>query len=590
MQTRTKALVAAIAVLTPFAGLSFGQEVSVSTAVRHDTSRPLRELVAEAGPVQYGPSRQMRDKAPVSPAEAVGPELERDPLLDSSALAVSLVPTPDPSLSFEGTTDDDNAAVVGFRLVPPDTNGDVGLEHYVQFNNVIFEIFDKFTGSSILGPAAGNSLWTGFGGVCEARNDGDPVVLYDHLADRWVFSQFANPLPDNGHQCFAVSTTPDPTGPYHRYDFVVSPFQFNDYPKIGVWPDAYYMSIREFPGIFPGRMTAVAVERDVMLVGGAAQMVGPFSPGSLGAFDGMLPSHLEGRAPPPGTPNTYVRADDGPDRYELWDFAVDWVTPANSTFTSTGSVPTVSFSSAVPDVPSLGDSMDSLAHFTMYRLQYRDFGTHRSMVLNHTVNAGGGRAGIRWAELRNTGAGWFNFQTGTHAPGSDHRWMGSIAQDRNGNIALGYSTSCSTTHPSIRYTSRMAGDPLGTMPGGEITLHAGTGSQIGSFTRWGDYSSMSTDPFPDCSFWYTNEYYDTISSFDFKTRVGNFKFPDCGPSLVLKINGDAGDVVTVPAAPSPFDLTIAGDDGDSSTPMDWYFAVIFEGVVYWIGSCLAEPL
>jgi hypothetical protein len=565
-------------------------EVQVVKAVRQDVSPPLRSLIetARLGPVVTGPERQVPNRFDVERvARPESPELDRDPLLDASNAVVSTSAlTPAPSLSFEGTTDDDNAAVVGFRIVPPDTNGDVGLDHYVQMNNLVLEIFDKATGATVLGPAAGNTLWAGFGGICQTNNDGDPIVLYDHLADRWVFSQFANAAAgNNGHQCFAVSTTPDPTGPYFRYDFLVSPGKFNDYPKIGVWPDAYYMSINEFnagPGVFSGAVT-VAVERAKMLAGGAARMVRiPVA----GLFNfGLQPSNLEGPAPGAGTPNTYVAQVDGfPDGYRLWDFHVDWTNPGLSTLTLLPLVATAAFDSSVNQVPQAapGELLDALAgSFTMYRAQFRQFGGYRSIVLNHTVDVGGNRAGVRWAELRNAGGGWALHQTGTQGPADNlHRWMGSIAQDRNNNIALGYSVSGVTQAADIRYVSRAATDPLGTLPGGEITLQAGTGVQVSSFSRWGDYSAMSSDPFPDCTFWYTQEYYENTASFDFKTRVGSFTFPKCGPSLLLRLNGDAGEVVRVPAG--PFQVTLAGEDGDSVAPMDWYYAVIVGGSVYWL--------
>ena len=598
----TRYWMAVVLATGPMAGPALGATAQVVGVARQDVSPPLRNLVeaARLAPVVAGPDRVVANRFEEGrrAARAEGPEPDRDPLLDSSnAVVQTAAATPAPSLSFEGTTDDDNAAVLGFRIVPPDTNGAVGLNHYVQENNLVLEIFDKATGATVLGPAAGNVLWAGFGGICQTSNDGDATVLYDHLADRWVFSQFANPAAGNdGHQCFAVSTTPDPTGPYFRYDFLVSPGKFNDYPKLGVWPDAYYLSINEFnagPAGFSS-VVAVAVERQRMLVGGAARMVRI----PVGGFNFSLqPSHLEGPAPPGGTPNTYVTQVNGaPDGYRLWDFAVDWTNPGASTFTPLPFVSTAAFDPSVSVVPQAapGETLDALAgDFLMYRAQFRQFSGYRSLVLNHTVDVGGNRAGIRWAELRNAGAGWTVHQTGTVGPPDDlHRWMGSIAQDRNNNIALGYSVSGVTQAPDIRYVSRAATDPPGTLPGGEITLQAGFGVQQSSFGRWGDYSAMSSDPFPDCTFWYTQEYYANTGSFDFKTRVGSFTFPGCGPSLLLRVNGDAGEVVRVP--PGPFEVTLAGEDGDSAAPMDWYYAVVVGGAVYWLTpggfSLAAAPL
>ena len=258
---------------------------------------------------------------------------------------------PEPIVTFEGTSDEDNEAVVGGRIVPPDTNGDVGPDQYVQFNNLVFEVFDKTTGASLLGPLPGNSLFSGFGGPCQSKNDGDTLVLYDQLADRWVLSQFAI---DDGVECVAVSTTADPTGSYYRYAFTVTPGGRNDYPKMGVWPDAYYSSYRRFPAD-RFAIVAAAFERDKMLAGDPGARLVTFvipAPAGIGCFDdgtcyeGVLPAHLEGRTPPPaGTPNFFVMADDDEvnggspspdftrDFYHVWKFHVDWTTPANSTFT-----------------------------------------------------------------------------------------------------------------------------------------------------------------------------------------------------------------------------------------------------------------
>jgi len=505
---------------------------------RHDTSPPLREALPK--PVRPGQDREIRIRIPDRIAGKPKPSaVEEDPLRQRE---LGTAPPAPPSLNFEGQSDDDNAAVVGFRIVPPDTNGDVGKDHYVQFINLILSVYDKKTGARIFGPVAGNSIWSGFGGACEAHNDGDPVVLYDHLADRWVVSQFA--IAADGHQCVAVSATGDPTGAYHRYDFVVSPGAFNDYPKLGVWPDAYYMSANQYSKRFDG-VIAVAFERDKMIAGQPARFVefGPLPCAAECPFT-LQPSHLAGPAPVAGTPNTFVMPFDDqlfgtgakPDGYRLWNFHVDWSNIANSTFTALGQLDTAAFDSnlcqsnvhCIPQ-PSPGERVDSLAAWTMYRAQYHAFRDHACLVVNHTVDVDGKNlAGIRWVELRNQGAGWLIHQTGTYAPDDgNHRWMGSIAMDEAGDIALGFSLSSRSTFPSIRYVTRKEGDPLGTLPGGEVELFAGSGVQKTSYGRWGDYSTMSVDPSDGCTFWYTQEYYANTGSFDFKTRIASFKMPDC---------------------------------------------------------------
>ncbi len=532
----------------------------VGFAVRHDTSPPLREM-ALPPPVRPGVDREVPIRVPADLPARVRPTAPApDALRQSEARPFEISgPTPPPSLSFRGLSDDDNALVNGFRIVPPDTEGDVGPSHYVQYVNLLWAVYDKATGAIVPGggPFPGNSFWQGFGGICETNNDGDPIVLYDHLADRWMVSQFA--IGSNGHQCIAVSATGDPLGSYHRYDFAVSPDSggFNDYPKLGLWPDAYYLTANEFIGSpFVGAI-AVAFERDQMLAGQPAQFVKFLLPCGSECFFSVQPSHLEGPAPAPGTPNTFVMAFDdetwgtgsAPDGYRLWEFAVNWASPASSTFTSLGQLNTTefdanlcNFSACVPQ-PRPGETLDSLSQFTMYRAQHREFGTHASIVLNHTVDVNGANlAGIRWVELRNSGSGWSLYQSGTYSPADGlHRWMASIAMDEAGDIALAYSVSSGSARPSIRYATRTAADPLGTLPGGEVELIAGAGVQRSSSNRWGDYSTVSVDPADNCTFWITNEYYEASGSFDFNTRVGAFVLPECRTVVCGDGSCDAGE-------------------------------------------------
>ncbi|HEX7185595.1 MAG TPA: hypothetical protein VF756_27470 [Thermoanaerobaculia bacterium] len=511
----------------------------VSEAVRFDVSPPLRDLARRIVRPSGHANREVPNKVPFDLAQRYHPTPGGpDPVVQSGGPAVGNTPTP--LISFDGLSDDDNAATVGFRVVPPDTQGDVGLTHYVQAINSILAVYTK-TGTRIFGPVATSALWSGFGGICETNNDGDPIVLYDDAANRWLVSQFA--IGADGHQCIAISTTADPTGSYHRYDFNVSPGTFNDYPKLGVWSDGYYMTANQFNGSFQGAI-AVAFERDKMLLGQPAQMVkfGPLACGTDCPFS-VQPSHWEGgTAPPAGSPNTFVQSWDdevwgsgsGPDGYRLWDFTVSWTSPGSSSFVARPQVNAPEFdaefcrfSRGCLAQPRPGEKLDALGQFTMFRAQYRNFGTHESIVVNHTVDVTGRSiAGVRWAELRDNGGGWVLHQTGTISPNGDNRWLGSIAMDKQGNIAVGYSVTGKTVAPSIRYVTRNAGDPLGTM-GGEVTLHAGVGVQQSSSSRWGDYSAMSVDPADNCTFWFTQEYYGNNGSFDFKTRIGAFRVPGC---------------------------------------------------------------
>ena len=421
--------------------------------------------------------------------------------------------------------------------LPPDTDGDVGTNHYIQMVNSQFAIYDK-TGTILIGPTAIQTLWNGFGGACESENDGDPIAQYDHLADRWVLSQFAL---DEHLQCIAVSRGPDPVNDgWFLYAFETPGDP--DYPKLGVWPDGYYMGTqRGFPG---GGLDVYAFERDKMLAGEEARQV-QFFVEAPSLF--LMPSDLEGPPPSEGTPNFFVRQIDGEgfggnDRLEVFAFHVDWNTPANSTFTQVATLPTSPFD---PEIcsdhiftqfcisqPGSSVKLEVLSIWMMWRLQYRNFGTHETLVANHTVDVDGqGLAGPRWYELRRTSGGsWSLFQEGTHSlPDSVHRWMGSIAMDQAGNMALGYSVSNNTVFPGIRYASRLANDALGSMAQGEVTLVDGGGSQtFQNAPRWGNYSRMSVDPTDDCTFWYTTEYYQSTSQGAWDTRIASFKMPNCG--------------------------------------------------------------
>ncbi|MBI5353885.1 MAG: PPC domain-containing protein [Chloroflexi bacterium] len=413
----------------------------------------------------------------------------------------------------------------------------------MQWVNLSFAIYSK-TGTLLYGPAAGNTLWSGFGGTCQTSNDGDPIVLYDQLADRWMVSQFAVPGGASGyHQCIAISQTGDPTGAWYRYDFLWSNTNMNDYPHFGVWPDGYYMAVHEFANAATWAGQGVAVfERDRMLQGLSARMVKFNLYSTDPNMGGMLPTDLDGPAPAAGTPNYFVEPDDNAggfpqDQVQVWAFHVDWANTANSTFTRVATLATAAFDSNMCNgartcIPQSGTTakLDAIADRAMYRAQYRNFGSYQTIMLNHTVDATStDRAGIRWYELRNTGgAGWGINQQSTFSPDATHRWMGSVAMNSNGDIGLGYSASSSTMFPAIRYTGRLAADPLNTMTQGEGTLIAGTGSQTHTAARWGDYSMLSVDPVDDCTFWYTSEYVQTTGSAPWRTRIGSFKLADCG--------------------------------------------------------------
>ncbi len=424
---------------------------------------------------------------------------------------------------------------VGGNSVPPNTNGAVGLTQYVQTVNEAYEVFDKETGASVLGPASISSLWSGFGGVCQNSGTGDPIVLYDDLANRWVISQLAGSGAPTD-ECVAISMSADATGAYRRYAFHFGSNSF-DRPRIGVWPDGYYMSMSVFNsgGLFLGPQ-AFAFDRAAMLAGTAATFLTPGITGGA-SEPSFQPSDIDGAATPPvGTGNPFVSFP-GTGTYTVRLFHADFVTPNNTTFNLVGSPAAAAFTMLCPATDACVPQpvgtvlLDGLGRDLMVRLVYRKFSDHESVVGNYAVSANG-VAGIRWFELRNVTNGPVTvYQESTYQPDATWRWTGSAAMDRTGNLALGFSASSSTVNPSIRYTGRLASDPPNTLPQGEAILIAGGGSQTGS-SGWGSQSSMTVDPVDDCTFWYTNEYYETTGSANWRTRIGNFKFKECttGPT------------------------------------------------------------
>jgi N-acetylneuraminic acid mutarotase len=553
---------------------------TVTSAVRHDTSPPLRSIKPSRAAMaedKVGMSELSRLKVPhqqVSGAAAGDRADVQDSVLTNS------LPTFDQN--FEGVGN-----VNG--VLPPDTQGDVGPNHYVQMINLSFAVFNK-QGTRLLGPLPNTALWQGFGGPCETINGGDPVTIYDEAADRWFMSQLAFPGGAQGfHQCIAVSATPDPTGAYHRYDFLYSPNLLNDYPKFGVWRDAYYATANDFlnGATFAGAGVQ-AYEREKMLAGQPAQVVTFHIGNASGIYASLLPASAEGQAlgfnPPAGAPAPFVMMDDDSfgfsptDRLLMWDFQVNWANPASSTFgvgpdhSPNRFLETTPFDSNLCNyarscIPQPGTSvgLDAFGDRILHRLAYRNFGDHQGLVLNHSIDVGANdHAGIRWYQLTNPGSGWSIDQQGTFAPDSDSRWMGSAAQDASGNLAVGYSVSSSVTFPSIRMAGRLAGDPPGQLSQGESELIAGGGSQTHPASRWGDYAAMEVDPTDGCTFWFTTEYLQTTSVADWKTRVGSFKFPNCtaGP------HGDLTGTVTNSSNNQPIAGALVTISNGSTTTTD----------------------
>ncbi|MCB2219723.1 MAG: hypothetical protein KQI35_04945 [Bacteroidetes bacterium] len=435
----------------------------------------------------------------------------------------------------------DNKAVVQnfdgisntYGVAPPDTQGDVGLNHYIQMVNNGFQIFDK-SGNAVTSPTSLSTLWNNLPGPWNGTNNGDPIVLFDETEGRWLLSQFSLPNYPYGpfYELIAISATSDPLGAYHVYAYSFT--DMPDYPKFGIWPDGYYMSINRFVYnssisnlVFNG-CGVVAFEKAQMLMGMPAQMI-YFTFSSSSDPWSFLPADLDGPPPAPGTPNyfTYVDYWSGTDRLRNYQFSANWITPAFSTFIGPWDVNVASINNNfTTDIvqPGTSQRLDPIEDRLMYRLQYRNFGTYQVMLTNQTVNVGSNMAGVRWYELRNYGSGWNLYQQGTYAPSDSHsRWMASIAMNRNGDIALGYSISSGSLSPSIRYTGRLSTDPSGTMGQPEGNIITGSGYQSGTL-RWGDYSCMSVDPADDYTFWYTQEYVNPGGSGAWKTRVASMQF------------------------------------------------------------------
>lgn len=560
----------------------------VGTAVRFDVSPPLRDIPpVDAANLEKG----VDDRGMPGPVNDTRHDKD-GALQDTEGAGIFNDGTiPGPGVNFGGMSSPGG-------LSPPDPVGDVGPNHYVQMVNSRLQVFSK-TGASIFGPVSINTIWAGFGGACQNENAGDPIVLYDQFADRWLVTQFTAAGP-NYFNCVALSQTGDPAGAYYRYAFSTGT-NFPDYPKYGVWRDGYYISTREFAGAFAG-VGAYALNRDQMLVGNPSAQVIKFllAPGSqpFRTGDGLLPADIDGTTLPPlGSPAYFVGSMDNGAQYSapadalnLFKFTADFVIPALSTFEFSNQLNVAAFDSVFPcsggsrnciPQPSTTNRLDILSYRQrpLHRLAYRNFGTHESMVTTQSVEAAPGIAGMRWWEIRSPNSSPVVFQDGTYAPGITdgvHRWMGSIAQDKNGNMLLGYSVSNGTVFPGVRYTGRIVTDPLNTMPQGEGTIVNGAGSQTGS-QRWGDYSSMNIDSTDDCTFWYTNEYYSATSSTGWNTRIGSVTFPECaGPVVQLyKISGRVVDSmgrgipgVRVRAVP-----TGGGDEYYGQTSLDGSYTI-----------------
>ncbi len=508
-----------------------GNGISIIKAARHDTSEPLSSIQPEYYLLPEGHHIiPLRHLPPVKINNT--DERSREIMEVSESVAT---PTFNLLAAFPGIGQGNYGFSVSYA--PPDTNGSVGISQYVQWVNASFAVFNK-SGNLIYGPVPGNTLWRGFGGLCETTNQGDPIVKYDQMANRWVMTQLAFNVDNSGnpvapfYQCVAVSQNSDATGAYNRYAFQFT--DFNDYPKLSVWPDAYYLTVNMFnanTGAFLGPQ-ACALDRASMLANRCATA----QCHQLSSTEGsLLPADLDGSTlPPAGSPEYFMDFDDnGAVKYSR--FFVNWTTPSSSVFqgptTISGITPfTPACNSGTPCIPQLGTAtrLDSLGDRLMYRLSFRQFSANAMLVVNHSILGPSSQpSAIRWYQFTIPNNSTYVptlAQQGTYAPDSNSRFMGSIATDKLGNILLGFSESSSSEYPTINFTGRAPADPSGTMQ--NATHLIGLGSQI-NLTRWGDYSSMAIDPSDDCTFWYTNQFLLSSGSFNWTTNVYKLRFANC---------------------------------------------------------------
>jgi len=549
------------------------QKPEVQTAVHFDISDPLRDIKVKK-PAFWKKwikeeERKVPNKFHIKPVLYPAYMNQADGALQKSVGKEALGALITPLINFDGLDNSDNTEG---RVTPPDPAGDVGPNHYVQAVNCMLQIFSK-SGVSLYGPVTTSTLWTGFTGNWSGHNDGDAIVMYDEAADRWIISQFAvdcGTYPNfTEYELVAVSKTGDPTGEYYRYAFKFD--HMPDYPKMGVWHDGYYISANRFntnnsSSPFMGAAIGV-LERDKMLAGDAsAQMIYYKSEtlGGSGSSSGadcgsMLPGDCDGDFAAAGTPNyfSYINDDSwgGNDELRIWSLKPDWTTPANSVCTYVTALPVAAFATFLSyEISQKGVSLklDDLSDRLMYRMQYRNMGTHESMVTCHTVNSGSNIAGVRWYEMRKTGSSWSLYQQGTYAfTDSKSRWMGSIAMNGSGDIALGYTLSGTTAYPSIYFTGRKQGDALGTMTIPESPIKIGSASMSGA-DRWGDYAMMSIDPVDDKTFWHTNEYVGTYGgSYPWSTRIASFVFANTPIIVTLPATNVTGTSATLNGTVNP---------------------------------------
>ena len=452
----------------------------------------------------------------------------------------------DPVLQKEAGRNLDVAIGVNFDGIgspgyaPSDSNMAVGPTEIVEVVNVDFQVFNK-TGGSIAGPTSITNIFAPLAGDCSANTDGDPVVLYDRAADRWVLSMIG--VGSTFSECIAVSKTNDPTGAYYLYGYSFGA-NLNDYPKLSTWATASNSAYLATYDIFIngasfGGSDLCGLDRTKMLAGNssAAQLC-QMTPNSEFSY---LPSDMDGPTPPvDGTPGLFIHPQKTNQlflRTLTLDFANGTATMSAATTITVPSFTEACHSSCVPQSGTT-QKLDALGDLTMYRFPVRHFADHDRALVNDSVIASGSQIGVRWYELFDPAGAVTLNQSGTYAPDSTtYRWMASAAEDKVGDIAIGYSASSGSIHPANRFAGRVPTDPLGTLES-EVSIIEGGGSESSGLSRWGDYSAMQVDPSDDCTFWYVAQYEAVSGTFNWHTRIASWSFPGCsggggGPAVSL---------------------------------------------------------
>jgi hypothetical protein len=496
------------------AAVALSTLLACSFAVAGEVEGPIMR-----GEVNHATSRAMREYAPVRTEQ---PELANIGKITPGSTSV---------LTFAG-----QSAPKG--QLYPDAIGAAGLTQYVQLVNNQYTIYDKTSGAAVAGPIAENSLWSTFGGSCQTSNNGDGTISYDQAANVWVLSHRAIPTGGPYLNCVAVSSSPDATGTYYLYAFALTQ-QLPDKPKIGVWPDAFYLSqdllsptTKDFV-----RSQACALQRSAMIAGTFALSVCFQGSISLPTF---VTTSWDGQTPPPTGEVAFFweldqRPNAGRNNLNAFQFHVDFTSLPNNTFTGPVAIALPAYTDTCPNLkpcipqPGTSNIVQGWGDRMMYRIAYRNFGTYESIVMTHSVTQGTGttaHGAIRWYEFR-TPLTPTIYQFQTYSPDkTTWRWIPSIAQDQYGDIAVGYDVSSTTVYPGLSYAGRALTDKLNTMET-EVSLVVGGGAQQATNQNWSSYSSMTLDPVDDCTFWYSGPYYKTSSLEGWSTMITSFRFPNC---------------------------------------------------------------